>query len=69
MAGERIRLEVKDRESRGSAEARRLRRQGLAPGVLYGRGKTPHAFCVEQRELRCAEGAPVEAGQDLATIV
>jgi large subunit ribosomal protein L25 len=58
MAGERIRLEVKDRESRGSAEARRLRRQGLIPGVLYGRGKTPHAFCVEQRELRRALSGP-----------
>jgi large subunit ribosomal protein L25 len=58
MAGERIRLEVKQRESRGSAEARRLRRQGLVPGVLYGRGKTPHAFCVEQRELRRALSGP-----------
>src|SRR3989440_1674201 len=58
MAGERIRLEVKDRESRGSAEARRLRHQGLVPGVLYGRGKTPHAFCVEQRELRRAFSGP-----------
>ena len=58
MAGERIRLEVKDRESRGSAEARRLRQQNLVPGVLYGRGKTPHAFCVEQRELRRALSGP-----------
>ena len=58
MAGERIRLEVKDRESRGSAETRRLRRQGLVPGVLYGRGKTPHAFCVDQRDLRRALSGP-----------
>jgi len=58
MAGERIRLEVKDRESRGSAEARRLRRGGLVPGVLYGRGKTPHAFCVDQRDLRRALSGP-----------
>src|SRR5919199_561042 len=58
MAGERIRLEVKDRDSRGSREARRLRREGLVPGVLYGRGKTPHAFCVEQRELRRALSGP-----------
>lgn len=41
-----------ERESRGSADARRLRRQGLIPGVLYGRGKTPHAICVSERELR-----------------
>ncbi len=31
---------------------RRLRKQGLIPGVLYGRGNKPHAICVEERELR-----------------
>ena len=54
MAGERVKLEVQDRESRGSAESRRLRKQGLIPGVLYGRGKDPHAFSVTERELRRA---------------
>jgi large subunit ribosomal protein L25 len=52
MAGERMKLEVKEREGRGSADARRLRKQGLIPGVLYGRGKTPHAICVPERDLR-----------------
>jgi large subunit ribosomal protein L25 len=52
MAGERIKLEVKEREGRGSADSRRLRRQGLIPGVLYGRGKPPHPFAVAERELR-----------------
>ena len=52
MAGERVKLLVSERESRGSAESRRLRKQGLIPGVLYGRGKTPHAICVPERELR-----------------
>jgi large subunit ribosomal protein L25 len=52
VAGERIKLEVAERESRGSAESRRLRKQGLIPGVLYGRGKTPHAICVSERDLR-----------------
>jgi large subunit ribosomal protein L25 len=54
MAGERMKLEVKDREDRGSADSRRLRKQGLIPGVLYGRGKPPHPFCVPERELRRA---------------
>src|SRR6266536_5560746 len=54
MAGERVKLEVVERESRGSAETRRLRKQGLIPGVLYGRGKDPHPFCVPERELRRA---------------
>jgi large subunit ribosomal protein L25 len=52
VAGERVKLEVAQREGRGSADARRLRRQGLIPGVLYGRGKSPHAICVPERELR-----------------
>ena len=52
MAGERIKLEVQERESLGSRESRRLRKQGLIPGVLYGRGQTPHAICVRERELR-----------------
>ncbi|HZT45751.1 MAG TPA: 50S ribosomal protein L25 [Gaiellaceae bacterium] len=52
MAGERIRLEVKERELRGTRESRRLRRDGMIPGVLYGRGHKPHPICVPERELR-----------------
>src|ERR687884_1299695 len=52
MAGERIKLTVRERERRGSADARRLRREGFIPGVLYGNGKQPHAICVPERELR-----------------
>ena len=53
MAGERTKLIVKTREHLGSSETRRLRRQGLIPGVLYGAGD-PVSFCVEERELRRA---------------
>ena len=35
MAGERVKLEVKQRDRLGSRETRRLRRAGLIPGVLY----------------------------------
>jgi large subunit ribosomal protein L25 len=52
MAGERMKLQVRERERRGSADARRLRKEGYIPGVLYGDGKQPHAICVEERELR-----------------
>jgi len=52
VAGERVKLEVRARESRGSADSRRLRREGLVPGVLYGQGKEPSAICVPERELR-----------------
>ena len=54
MAGERIKIEVQERDGRGSADARRLRKNGMIPGVLYGRGKAPHAICVPERELRHA---------------
>lgn len=58
MAGERVKIEVQQREGRGSADARRLRRQGLIPGVLYGRGKSPHPFSVQERDLRRALTGP-----------
>ena len=53
MAGERTKLIVKTREHLGSSETRRLRRQGLVPGVLYGAGE-PVSICIEERELRRA---------------
>jgi large subunit ribosomal protein L25 len=55
---ERFRLEVRARETRGSAESRRLRRQGLVPGVVYGRGSEPVAISVEERELRRVLSSP-----------
>jgi large subunit ribosomal protein L25 len=54
MAGERTKLVVAQRERLGSAESRRLRKEGLIPGVLYGRGGEPVAICVAERELRRA---------------
>jgi len=53
MAGERSKLTVARRERLGSSETRRLRRQGLVPGVLYGRD-APISICIEERELRRA---------------
>jgi len=58
MAGERVKLEVKERVRLGSAEARRLRRSGLIPGVLYGNGHEPHAISVPERDLRKALTGP-----------
>jgi large subunit ribosomal protein L25 len=53
MAGERTKLIVKKREHLGSSETRRLRRQGIIPGVLYGQGD-PISISIEERELRRA---------------
>src|SRR6266581_5582466 len=52
MAGKRIKLTVQEREARGSADARRLRKRGFIPGVLYGKGKQSYAIAVPERELR-----------------
>ena len=52
MAGERIRLEVQEREQSGTRVSRRLGKDGIIPGVLYGRGNKPHPICVPERELR-----------------
>jgi large subunit ribosomal protein L25 len=48
------RLEINARETGSSRTTRRLRREGLVPGVLYGRGKDPVTFSVDARDLRHA---------------
>jgi large subunit ribosomal protein L25 len=53
VAGERVKLVVSQRTQLGSAETRRLRREGLVPGVLYGRSE-PVAISIGERELRAA---------------
>lgn len=47
-------LQVLPREASGSREARRLRRSGNVPGVLYGGGDEPVSFQVPARTLRHA---------------
>jgi large subunit ribosomal protein L25 len=47
-------LSAHSREPGGSRAARRLRRAGNVPGVVYGGGEEPIAFEVESRELRLA---------------
>jgi large subunit ribosomal protein L25 len=54
VATERVKLKVQARESRGSGASRRLRAEGLIPGVLYGDGEAAHPFSIEERELRRA---------------
>jgi large subunit ribosomal protein L25 len=54
MAGERVKLEVQVRDAHGSAEVRRLRKEGLIPGVIYGGGNDPAAISVPERTLRKA---------------
>lgn len=57
MSGDRIKLEVREREELGSRNARRLRAQGLIPGVLYGKGHA-RAISVPERDLRAVMTGP-----------
>ena len=58
VSGDRITLEVKERgaDQLGTRNVKRLRREGLIPGVLYG--KANKAFVVGERELRIALTGP-----------
>ncbi|MGH2915356.1 MAG: 50S ribosomal protein L25 [Solirubrobacteraceae bacterium] len=47
-------LKAQPREPDGSRQARRLRRAGTVPGVVYGGGAEPAAFQISARELRHA---------------
>jgi large subunit ribosomal protein L25 len=49
-----MQLTVRERDRLGSAESRRLRRNGWIPGVLYGKGNHPRAIAVKERALRGA---------------
>jgi large subunit ribosomal protein L25 len=52
--GQSTALEVSPREAGGSRQARRLRRTGAIPGIVYGGGEDPVNFAVPERTLRHA---------------
>jgi large subunit ribosomal protein L25 len=67
MATTLTRLDVKRREPSGSRSVRRLRREGLVPGVLYGGRDEAISFAVDARVLRhalAARGAVLEVSID-----
>jgi large subunit ribosomal protein L25 len=60
-------LALSQRQPEGSRAARRLRRQGLVPGVLYGGDGEPQHFAVDARVLRntlAHSGAILEVSLD-----
>jgi large subunit ribosomal protein L25 len=59
MAAGRSTLKVAPRADFGSRTSRRLRRDGLVPGVVYGGGSEARPFQVAERDVRfvLAEGA------------
>ena len=52
MASDDSTLTLSARGPEGSRSARRLRREGLVPGVIYGGGDEPQHFAVDARILR-----------------
>jgi large subunit ribosomal protein L25 len=59
MSSDRVTLEVTERaaDQLGSRRVRRLRKDGLVPGVLYGKGHA-RAIVVGERDLRAALTGP-----------
>jgi large subunit ribosomal protein L25 len=56
MASDRPTLKVQPRDAFGTRASKRLRREGLVPGVVYGRGGEARPFQVSDRELRALLG-------------
>ncbi|HET6998365.1 MAG TPA: 50S ribosomal protein L25 [Solirubrobacterales bacterium] len=56
MASSRSTLKVAPRADFGSRTSRRLRREGLVPGVVYSGGSEAKAFQVAEREVRTIIG-------------
>jgi large subunit ribosomal protein L25 len=54
MADATTKLAVNSRAAAGSREARRLRRSGRVPGIVYGGAGEPVSFDADARELRLA---------------
>lgn len=52
MASDRATLKAQQRTEFGSRESRRLRREGLVPGVIYGKNSAVRAFQVGERAVR-----------------
>lgn len=67
MPSDTTALAVSARAVEGSRSTRRLRRQGLVPGVIYGGGEDPQTFAVDARTLRntlAHSGAVLEVSLD-----
>jgi large subunit ribosomal protein L25 len=48
---ENYEIEAVSRSDQGKGASRRLRREGLVPGIIYGGGKDPQMFATKHNEL------------------
>ncbi len=75
MASTTTKLDVASRAPEGSRAARRMRRSGRVPGIIYGGGGESVSFDVDERELRhalAASGAVIDVsvvGAGATTVV
>lgn len=44
-------IQAKSRTANGTGGARAIRREGLVPGIIYGRGKDPEPIMIEEKDL------------------
>ncbi len=59
-----IKLKARQRDERGKAKARRLRREGFVPATMYGHGFEPESLRLDERELLLLLGR-ISAGSTL----
>ncbi len=59
-----ITLKARQRDERGKAKARRLRREGFVPATMYGHGFEPESLRLDERELLLLLGR-ISAGSTL----
>ncbi len=52
MASDRTTLKAQKRTEFGSRTSRRLRREGIVPGIVYGAGEQARPFQVDERDAR-----------------
>ena len=44
-------LQAQEREAKGTRAARRLRREGKVPGIIYGQGQTPENVAIDAHDV------------------
>ena len=60
---EKITLLLKKRKGSGKGEARRLRRDGFIPGVVYGKGSKPLSVSLDENAWRTARHDGLQLGR------
>ena len=60
---EKITLPLKKRKGSGKSEARKLRREGFIPAIVYGKSAKPLPVCLDENEWRAARHNGLQLGR------